>query len=122
MREIKFRGKDINTGEWRYGFYVGETEKVGYIFSDYVVHSVLTETVGQFTEFYDTINIKIYDGDIVDCEDVDSFGVVYWDNDDARYCILFNGTIYDFGDFTSSEIEVISNIHDNPELLEGVLS
>jgi phosphoadenosine phosphosulfate reductase len=36
MREIKFRGKDVRTGEWRYGAFVPYSEHMSYIYGDYV--------------------------------------------------------------------------------------
>lgn len=62
VRKIKFRGKDIDTGEWRYGylsfFYTAGRDKNGFILTDKAqiyspedgcCYDVLAETVGQLT-------------------------------------------------------------------------
>lgn len=66
VRKIKFRGKDIDTGEWRYGylsfFYTAGRDKNGFILTDKAriysqedvrCYDVLAETVGQFTGLFD---------------------------------------------------------------------
>lgn len=57
MREIKFRGKDINTGEWVYGFYTQGSfidpntgkETIRHIIDNGMLHDVVPETIGQYT-------------------------------------------------------------------------
>lgn len=79
MHDIKFRGKDIKTGEWRYGYYVPgiEGNDKHYIVdglgtalfgsSPYAltVTEVVPETVGQYTGIDDKNSKGMYTGDVV---------------------------------------------------------
>ncbi len=73
MREIKFRGKEINTGEWVYGLYTQGSwidpntgkETVRHIIDNGMLHDVEPETIGQFTGILDSMNRYIYEGDVL---------------------------------------------------------
>ena len=60
MREIKFRGKRADNGEWEYGSYLLCEKDKPYIGTPWLVGSVPTKwevdpaTVGQFTGLYDS--------------------------------------------------------------------
>lgn len=134
MREILFRGKDINSGEWQFGYYSkcfllslqGDSPKHSIICECGLVSPVVSETIGQFTGLLDENNTKIFEGDIVRYssswnqtreykEKYSSVKVVLYDDENASFthCVP-DGSTAD-GDI----VEVIGNIHDNPELLES---
>ena len=134
MREILFRGKRKDNGEWIKGSFWdeihGELVRIAQYGSCVFRHVDLT-TVGQFTGLTDKNGKKIFEGDIVHVlgnQDVDD-----WKNVDYTALIAFidggfcaiDGTIEEHGfiryalarlDFS---LEVIGNIHDNPELLRS---
>lgn len=124
MREIKYRGKRVDNGEWVYGYYwfnhmgnhfIRETiNKNGAI--GIVDYEVLPETVGQFTGQKDAHNEEIFEDDLL--EDCDDVYTVEWNNDDAMFSLICDNISLDFGDCNGEWYEKIGNIHDNPELLE----
>ena len=141
MREILFRGKRVDNGEWVYGYlcvfkgvsqmYVPfteeeEKENEGHIFSAIggVWHIIIPETVGQYTGLTDKNGKKIFEGDIVKYDDLT--GIINYSF--GCYCVKTNKPDWRnrnnpaidivFNEYPN-EIKVIGNIHDNPELLEG---
>ncbi len=124
MREILFRAKRIDNGEWIEGDLVhapdGRTAVSTY---DDLVETV-PETVCQWTGLTDKNNRKIFEGDICkyyNSEDKDGIAVIREDYAEWR-----SGTIRQKEIMTplfylkcSKEWEVIGNIFDNPELLQG---
>ena len=139
MHEILFRGKRVDNGEWvegclaaydlicpnypedtsnATGDYYGQTPYVGFAEVD-------PSTVGQFTGLTDKNGKRIYEGDVV---------LYPWNYQDKtkRFTIKFKDGQFvaspikkteDYWDFMvggySKEMEIIGNVHDNPELLDG---
>lgn len=127
MREIEFRGKRTDNGEWVYGNLVrGCDKKYAYIVEfgneelcrNYV--DVHPETVGQYTGLKDKNGTKIFEGDIVKrfWFDIMCIYQIDYDNVLARF-IGRAGMNFTAFYCDSEEFEVVGNIHDNPELLGG---
>jgi uncharacterized phage protein (TIGR01671 family) len=128
MREIKFRGKRIDNGEWVYGGYVHQTDLYGevvdihYIIDgtttiDYdlgEIHQVIKETVGQFTGLKDKNGVEIYEGDTLSDWENDILEVKY-DKTDGMFTITWDDIVSNFSIDDSKDFEVIGNIHDGVE-------
>ena len=125
MREILFRGKRTDNGEWVQGdlvhsqYKIGDT-CVGQYGNTVGIHQVDHETVGQYTCLTDKNGKKIFEGDIVWDEYQEAYAEIRYDEDTAMFLILFDSWCTDFDHYASIDIEVVGNIHDNPELLKGV--
>lgn len=124
MREILFRGKRTDNGEWVYGYVCryGWTGKgKTYIVPDYAsaLYSleVDPETVGQYTGLSDKNGTKIFEGDIVLLKgDEEPYQVVF---DESCFQVYSDSVRYAMDNFYDYEIEVIGNIYDDPEVLGG---
>ena len=120
MREILFRGKRIDNGEWFYGCYQEYPNNEVCIQNEYRdYYFVIPETVGQFTGMRDKNGKKTFEGDIITGRN--------WLHDDRiLYRVVYeeNGFYYCDADDVSwhpdhiENVEVIGNIYDNLELLE----
>ena len=129
MREILFRGVSKDTIEWVEGWFEmypyarwplketiipAEEAKDGYFHHV----EVIPETVGQFTGLTDKNGKKIFEGDIMS-EQGYLFVVVY-DTKWARFKLQHIGRAIQYPEWNRGiQMEIVGNIHDNPELLEG---
>ena len=123
MREILFRGK-TELGRWIEGDLL---QYLGYGKVHIVRHclgaggqEVIPETVGQYTGLTDKNGKKIFEGDIVTNHKGD-IGRVTWYEEYCAFMIysITENKVYWLFDNDFSLIEIIGNIHDNPELLKG---
>lgn len=135
-REILFRGKRSDNGEWVKGYLIGNDVIVGDVVDfeeDYFItefwYKVDPETVGQFTGLTDKNGTKIFDGDIISVSGVVNKLVTYIDGY-ACFCLANTNELNskymspwqqvdpgwwnEFG----REIEVIGNSYDNHELIK----
>lgn len=136
-REIKFRGKRTDNGEWVYGSLdsSGETPFITWqeIDSDGDTAPWFVEvqenTIGQFTGLKDRNGNEIYEDDVAESPTIDPiFGDPIIDMFDATVIEFHDGAFvvnYNNGSrriYLSDLVEYVTikgNIHDNPQLLES---
>lgn len=144
MREILFRGKGKDSNKWYEGYYMALSETT-YCFTEdyaanpdntkhYIVFDRMTdwglpnqhwkvnidpETLGQYTGLKDRNYMRIFEGDIVRLfQRYDKNLLVEYRNSGFT-CTDLNHIHAEISFYTPDLIEVIGNIHDNPELIEG---
>ena len=131
MRDILFRGKRVDNGEWVYSSFIMQDKEHKLLSTEVELFDgdkwrvVAPETVGQFTGLTDRRGKKIFEGDIIKGKRLNAMVQI----EHRKYLIIFsngsfcaewyigqdnyNNDLHDFFDR-----KVIGNIHDNPELLE----
>ena len=133
MREILFRGKRQDTGEWVFGlpFYGLDMEIDGIEASVSCkdLYTIAPETLGQYTGMRDRNGKRIFEGDIVQYHERQFDGkdepvrdtVVYEEGSFAVRAYSLNNWLWDSinGNVQLRDVEIIGNIHDNPELMDG---
>lgn len=134
MREILFRGKRFMDGQWVDGsLFIDEKKDKHEILVGYVNYRIGWEvdpnTIGQYTGMTDKNGTKIFEGDIIHELDgsMDNIArVVRWDIDYMEYTcpLVKKHWCYGYNECSlwmmhSENIEVVGNIHDNPELMGG---
>ena len=133
-----FRGKDIDTGKWVYGFYwnngicnhfIKITKQCG----KYVIKNIEVDpkTVGQYVKLKDIKGEMIFEGDILRAEHFNYYDPDF--GDEPEYKPWIGVVAYRNGDYfintnhsynptvsntTIISIRVLGNVYDNPELLE----
>lgn len=127
MKEILFRGKRKDNGEWVYGFVANASHSIIGIFKNafnFFVEEVIPETVGQYTGLCDKNGNKIYEGDILKFSD--RLVKVQW----HEYCGSWDCSFIKYiGEEKTSREDrrpnmwrwnatIVGNIHDNPDFLE----
>ena len=77
-------------------------------------------TPEQSTGLKDASGKLIYEGDLLLLDPDDPLALVVWDKDIAMFCLEQEDCSYTFDNcgYTPREMEIIGNIHENPELLE----
>ncbi len=119
MREILFRGKRLDNQVWVEGYYLclhGEEDLHIIVDAEGQYHRVDSETVGQLVPgLPDKNGKKVFDGDIIEA----IYGNHVGECIEATVIVRFDDYELMWDIDHSYEIEVIGNIHDNPELLGG---
>ena len=146
MRDILFKAKRKDNGEWVEGDLVHSVYKindicVGKYGSEVGMHQVDESTICQYIGLKDKNGNKIWGNDVVRDTYDDMSMVVRWDEEKLRFVLDYYGysgclmeygydetagrfdvvDTYGFDDFYNPDqfFEVIGNIFDNAELLEG---
>ena len=121
MRKIKFRGKDIESGKWLFGSLVTHRDDTAFLADGFIQSQVDPQTVGEFTGLQDVAGKDIYEGDIIQSVNhlTEIFEVAMID---GAFRILAEGFKGEdlYRTLKHDNFKVIGNIHDNPDLLEGV--
>ena len=130
-REILFRGKRIDNGEWVYGFYVREEglKRDGFHSISHIIITkrepfrsyqdrVYADTVGQYTGMIDKGKNKIFEGDLYRSDSGYIFEVVYLESEACFVGVPVKEPeswvfLEDIAD-----MERVGNKWDNSELLE----
>lgn len=137
MREILFRGKRVDNGEWVEGYFVEQDnpEYHTYIIKGFEAEvdnrhidigyfdivEVIPKTVGQYTGFTDKNGNKIFEGDIFcfcnEDNEYTNYEVMWFT---SKWVVIMCGanTADDLDLFFCERAVAIGNIHDNSELME----
>ena len=141
IREVIFRGKRTDNGKWECGDLLSPNEFNAIphiVYIDYlneygdigeISTPVLPETVGQYTGLTDKNGVKIFEGDICRFKRFNDvhIGKIVFNATTASFVMWYQPIVGAYGEKATQkmllsvcdDIEVIGNIHDNPELLGG---
>ena len=123
MRDIFFKAKRLDNGEWVEGyiFKVWDRTYILWGTTNDIPNMIEVDalTVSEFTGLTDRNGTKIFEGDIVNIywkNNIICCGDIRYNEQDCRF-VIFEDYIFPYGFDKTNDLEVIGNIHDNPELL-----
>ena len=121
QREIKFRGKRLDNGEWVYG-YVYKDALIGcnILQTKPCLAAIMVDpsTAGQYTGLKDKNGREIYEGDILEEEPGYYFEVI-WSVECAKFKLQWRTKAIQYPEWNRGvNMTVIGNRWDNPELLK----
>ena len=138
MREILFRGKRLDNGEWVEGAFLNDRNCAFYIcpaVSDISYgdsgarrrigcwYKVDPSTVGQYTGLNDKHGKRIFEGDIAKVLQGKDKDIAYVGFENGAFMLypktgnIYERTLWSYW-YNDWDVEIIGNITDNPELLE----
>ena len=130
MREILFRGKRTDCEAWVEGdllhYESGEMaickgfSNYGYEATEIIGrYKVIPETVGQYTGLTDKNGTKIFEGDILTIENEGVYAAIKYNESNAAFYVEDEDHEDYLGEAWETDVVIIGNIHDNPEILKG---
>ena len=133
MREIKFRGRRTDGKGYVYGVSIYQEKDMYYVLYPIEGHvPIVKGSLQQYTGLKDRNGKEIYEGDVIKqkcpIQNRTEIGEVFYLVEDGRYLIkcdkfpsgsLCINSIASVEGATGHHCEIIGNIYENPELLEG---
>lgn len=135
MREILFRGKRVDNGEWVEGYYLSLGvdiyscgECIGSKDEHYIIRpchedfnyentfEITLETLSQYTGLKDRNGMMIFEGDnTIIRDEPDEIWTVKWDDGELQWGLESETVCVALGSYYSYELEIVGNVHDGKE-------